>query len=172
MLTEIADGITITHTVNINEFHQADDAMSAARSKMLEKILRKNKLISAKYAIRNLVDTANYSSGISAKLTDIARLNKAIAMYEGVLKGINDNYDEVSIVQMKLDKLRNSEQHLRDSVTALIFNNEDSTTMQGVLSEMKKSRAFIKDEVSELNITSKIQLDAFLVETLKSEKLI
>lgn len=173
-LSEVFDSIALHNSISLNEFQDAEMCIKDARQKLIEKFDRKDRIVTARYDIRNLVDAANYKNGISEKLTRIACLNKTISMYEAVLKTIRDDFDSAEIIQKKLEKLRTVENRIRinDSVSTTLLTEDHAEKMRKSLADAKKVRASIVDEVSELNVSSKIMLTDFIVEVLTDEQLI
>jgi hypothetical protein len=176
-INDVVKTVTIADTVSINEFQDAETFIAA---KALESVLsyqRKLGLINALYSIRGAVADANATNGVSKRLTEIAHLEKVMAL-NLQLAGFTVR-TEPAIVAGKLDKIRNrKEESARslyghsDEVSTGVFNETTVADFKAKAQTLKKEKQKLQDEILELNVRTEITLSEQAVKTLQAEGLL
>lgn len=174
-ILEVIRGITIKSDVELNEFHDAEQEIARAQADVKSGLGRRDALNTALYQIRQSVADANYANGINRKLTEIAELEKQIQFYTEVAG--KDIRKSVEVVAGKLEKIKTTEVKSRmygygDTVTTSVFTADDIAGFKKIVSNLKRVKQKLQDEVLELNVRSEIALDHAVVEVLKVEGLI
>jgi hypothetical protein len=176
-IQETIKGIKVDFTVEINEFQDAKTELKKANDLLIANDARRQKLLMAVYNIRGLVGTANSSCGIDLKLATAAFIDKRIAQLEEFAKATE--MTAITIVEGKLDKIRNRKEESRaslygrdDTVTTSVVSSDQIDQAKNEIRNLKKQKQKINDEILELNIKTEIPLSEDVVATLQAEGLI
>ena len=176
-INDAIKNINIVDNVSINEFQVAEDVISAKAKENIAAYQRKAALINVQYDIRNAVAEANSANGINGRLTEVARIDKLIALNQQ-LAGFNVRTD-AAIVAGKLDKIRNRKEDSRaslyghaDEVATGVFNQDTVDDFKATANKLKKDKQKVQDEILELNVRTEIVLSEQAVKTLSSEGLL
>jgi hypothetical protein len=176
-IQETIKGIKVDFTVDINEFQDAKTELKKANDLLIANDARRQKLLMAVYNIRGLVGTANSSCGIDLKLATAAFIDKRVTQLEEFAKATE--ITAITIVEGKLDKIRNRKEESRaslygrdDTVTTSVVSSEQIDQAKTEIKNLKKQKQKINDEILELNIKTEIPLSDEVVATLQAEGLI
>jgi len=176
-IQETIKGIKVDFTVDINEFQDAKTELKKANDLLIANDARRQKLLMAVYNIRGLVGTANSSCGIDLKLATAAFIDKRVTQLEEFAKATE--ITAITIVEGKLDKIRNRKEESRaslygrdDTVTTSVVSSEQIDQAKTEIKNLKKQKQKINDEILELNIKTEVPLSEDVVATLQSEGLI
>jgi uncharacterized protein YdcH (DUF465 family) len=177
LINEAIRGIKIDTSIEINEFQNAQEELQRANDLLIVNDARRQKLLLALYNIRGLVGTANSNAGIDLALAKAAFIDKRITQL-GELTAANPVNDLI-VINGKLDKIRNRKDESRaslygrdDTVSTGVIGKEQIAQAKSEISNLKKQKQKINDEVLELNIKTEIPLSDDVVATLTAEGLI
>lgn len=171
--------IQVKLTIDINEFEDVVDAVSAANAVMIEQDLRRQKLTMALYNIRALVGTANVTSGINTALAKAAFIDKRIGQMEELSKAVA--MTDMAVLTGKLEKIRNDKgtdgrrsaiYGYADTVTTSVLSVAQIEQSKAEVLNLKKQKQQINDEVLESNIKTQVPLTAETVTVLQAENLL
>lgn len=170
-------GIKIETFIDLNEFQDVAAELQAANHLLLNNDNRRQKLLLALYNIRGLVGTANANSGIDLALAKAAFIDKRIAQLNELAE--SKPVTNITVITGKLDKIRNRKEDSRaslygrdDTVNTSVVGAEQIAQAKTEISNLKKQKQKINDEVLELNIKTEIPLSEDVVATLQAEGLI
>jgi hypothetical protein len=169
-------GETLRHsfTVELNDYQDVDALIARAQERAKHIDNRRNELATALYAIRDLVGTANASSGIDGLLTRLALIDRRIKHLtemasapemmdpetrQNRLKQLRGGRDDSSSFLIRVE---------RNSMSTGIFTAEQLAGFKSEIAELKRQRQGITDKVLHLNITTEITLSKKTVEVLKA----
>ncbi len=169
---------TVNTNIQITPFENLSVVLEVGLDKLLEDDRRQAALLTALYAIRAQVATANVTSGISSKLTTVAMMDRRIDQIEAITMAGEQMKDEVLRGRLALLKTRaeaggEGARYTGYGITeALSTSVLDEGTLDRYVAEsqsLKRDRQTLKDEILELNMTTKITLDVDTVSTLARE---
>jgi uncharacterized protein YdcH (DUF465 family) len=165
----IKDLEIVTH-IELNEFHDPAIELKKANDELFANDARRQKLTISLYNIRGLVSAANSQSGVDTALAKINFIDKRIAqLNELCTKPMKD----LSILEGQLNKIKESAERLyRDSVSTNVITEEQLVQVRKEISNLKKQRQALSDEIVELNIKTEIPLSEDVVDTLQKEDII
>jgi uncharacterized protein YdcH (DUF465 family) len=131
----------------------------------------------ALYNIRGLVGTANANSGIDLALAKAAFIDKRIGQLNELAEA--KAVTNIAVLNGKLDKIRNRKEESRtslygrdDTVSTGVIGAEQVAQAKTEISNLKKQKQKLNDEVLELNIKTEIPLSEDVVTTLQAEGLL
>jgi hypothetical protein len=168
-------GIDIKSEIALTEFHQPEAELTQAVTEARANIARRDALNSALYNIRYVLAQANHNSGVNDKLTEVAETEKLIQFYTGLSgKEVRQGAD---VLAGKLRKLGEQDGKSRmygynDSVSTGVFTSEDIAGFKKKVSELKKSKQKLQDQILELNVRNEVTLNQTTIQTLQSEGLL
>lgn len=144
------------------EFDQnVTESFNAKRNDYLGNIKLVDELYRVYYAIRNEVAVLNQQTGISRLLNEIELAKKLMLAYTKV-KEVEPAMD-INTINLRLDKIRKSEQkeyyYNRSVDTTCILDNDIKEAEQQV-SKLKQNIRDLSDSLLELNVQTKITLEA------------
>ena len=170
-------GIKIETSIELNEFQDVTAELQAANDLLLNNDARRQKLLLALYNIRGLVGTANSNSGIDLALAKAAFIDKRIGQLNELAE--SKAVTNIAVLNGKLDKIRNRKDESRaslygrdDTVSTGVIGAEQIVQAKAEISNLKKQKQKINDEVLELNIKTEIPLSEDVVATLQAEGLL
>ena len=170
-------GIKIETSIELNEFQDVTAELQAANDLLLNNEARRQKLLLALYNIRGLVGTANANSGIDLALAKAAFIDKRISQLNELAE--SKAVTNIAVLNGKLDKIRNRKEESRaslygrdDTVSTGVIGAEQIVQAKAEISNLKKQKQKINDEVLELNIKTEIPLSEDVVATLQAEGLL
>ncbi len=165
-----------TH-VTINEFETPEVKLADANRELFANDQRRSDLLLAQFSIRGLVGAANATSGIDAKLTQAAYIDKRIAQLAELVNA--DKQLDITVIKGKLDKIRNRKEESRsslygrdDDVTTPVQTSEQLVSVKSLTLDLRKQKQKLNDEILELNVRTEIALTDEVVAILKAENLI
>lgn len=176
-IVEAIRAVKISTSIEINEFESAVDKINSSNKELFQADQRRSDLLMAQFKIRGLVGSANATSGIDAKLTQAAYIDKRLAQLSDMSSA--KERTQTSVLEGKLDKIRNRKEESRaslygrdDTVETGVMDKEQILEINNFIKELKKQKQKINDEVLELNVRTEITLDEEVLNILKSENLI
>jgi len=176
-ILEAMKNIKIETLVTINEFETPEVKLGTANTNLFVNDQRRSDLLLAQFSIRGLVGAANATSGIDAKLTQAAYIDKRMSQLTELVSA--DKQMDLSVIKGKLDKIRNRKEESRaslygrdDDVTTPVQTEEQLASVKNLMLDLKKQKQKLNDEVLELNVRTEISLTDEVVSILKKENLI
>jgi uncharacterized protein YdcH (DUF465 family) len=177
-IQDIMNSVEVTPRININEFQDPVEAINTAARKLLDNDVRRSDLLMALFTIRTLTGTMNSNSGISMRLSHAAYLDKRIAQLQPLVAS-SAEVENIAVVSGKLDKIRNRPADSRasiyghhDEVDTGVLSVEQVENIRNVISELKKQKQQVNDEVLELNVRTEFELTDEVEAVLQREKLV
>ena len=177
-IQEIINGIEVKSRISINEFQDPAQEITNAAQRLLNNDVRRSDLLMALFTIRTLAGTANHSSGIAMRLSHAAYLDRRIAQLQPLVTA-NVEITELSVLAGKLDKIRNRPADSRaslyghhDEVDTGVLTVEQIENIRSVITELKKQKQKVNDEVLELNVRTEFEVTPEVEAVLQREKLI
>lgn len=138
---------------------------------------RRSDLLLAQFSIRGQVGAANATSGVDAKLTQAAYIDKRIGQLETLSSATAQT--ELSIIQGKLEKIRNRKDDTarslygrEDTVSTGLLSKEQIEATKTLIRDLKKQKQVLNDEILELNVRTEIVLTSDVEEILRAEGLV
>lgn len=140
---------------------------------------RRAGLLDVLYDVRIRMGTANQSTGINDRLAELARLERDVQLYTQLSR--NEPREAADILKARTDRLRSREPaptsrfggtELQETVQVGLFGQEEIDGFRSELRRLTRRRQQLKDELLELNATTRIGLDPEIVATLQKEELI
>ena len=174
-INEALRHIDVKTKVSLNEFQDPEGLLSVGAAEAKTNLDRKVSLTNALYDIRAAVGYINSTAGVDEKLTEVARIEKQIQLYSGLL-GV-DTREAPAVIAGKLDKLRSTEAKNRiygygDTVDSGVFTAEDIAGFKSVVANLKKQKQILQDAVLELNVRNEVVLKQSTENTLQAENLL
>lgn len=174
-INEALRHIDVKTKVSLNEFQDPEGLLSLSAAEAKTNLDRKVSLTNALYDIRAAVGYVNSTAGVDEKLTEVARIEKQIQLYSGLV-GV-ETREAPAVINGKLDKLRNTESKNRiygygDTVDSGVFTAEDIAGFKSVVANLKKQKQSLQDAVLELNVRNEVVLKASTEKTLQAENLL
>lgn len=168
--------LEVETAVSVSEFQDPETVIAEAHTKMQVTLSRRLALVKAIYDIRGLVGTANSASGIDAKLTQVAFIQKQLELLLPL--SIRPLRVESAVLAGRLDKVRNRKEDTRyslmgsEDVSTPILTQTDVDAFVSGIKTLKKQKQALQDEVLELNVRTEIELTADTEATLRNEGLV
>lgn len=175
-IVETLRSIKISSEVSINEFEDLDQKLEKSNKNLLDADAKRSDLLKAQFKIRGLVGSANATSGIDAKLTQAAYVDKRIVQLTEI--AVSKAVTDISVLKGKLEKLRNRKDEnsrlygFDNEVITGVFTQDQIDQVSDMIKDLKKQKQKINDEVLELNVRTEIELDEETVKILQGEKLV
>ncbi len=176
-IVEAIRAVKIVTSIEINEFQNVADKVSNANKELFLADKKRSDLLMVQFKIRGLVGAANATSGIDAKLTQAAYIDKRMAQLSD-MANVKER-TEFSVLEGKLEKIRNRKEESRaslygrdDTVETTVMEQSQVREINDFIKDLKKQKQKINDEVLELNVRTEIDLDEEVVKILQDEKLI
>ena len=176
-INEAIRSIKIDTSIEINEFQNAQEEIQKANGLLIASDERRQKLLLALYNIRGLVGTANSNVGIDLALAKAAFIDKRITQLSEL--AASNPVNDLAVINGKLEKIRNRKDESRaslygrdDTVSTSVVGREQIAQAKSEVSNLKKQKQKLNDDVLELNIKTEIPLSDDVVATLTAEGLI
>lgn len=168
-------GIDIKADVALTEFHDAEAEVAKAAAAAKNNIRRQSALFRALYDIRSVVAMANTTSGVNEKLTQVAETEKLIQFYNGIAG--KEVRQTAEVLAGKLGKIKESKSErtiygYNDTVSTSVFTAEDIADFKKTVSELKKHKQKVQDQILEANVRTEVALSEATVKTLQLEGLL
>jgi hypothetical protein len=162
--------------VSIDEFQNPSTIIPDAANKFMINMNRREQLLNALYFIRNATNEANFSSGINSRLSEIARVDKDIVFMQ---QYVNSKAKEnENILEQRLNKIRNRKDDdgyfnsRSNIVETYVLAQDVIDSFSKAMSELKRLKIKLNDELLEANIRTTIELDESTEKTLLTEDII
>ena len=174
-INDTIKGIVFETSININEFEDPVIKLQEANARLHEADARRAGLLMSLYFIRGAVSSANASSGINAKLTEVAYLDKRISQLSDM---VTDVQSDIKVIAGKLDKIKNRKDEssrlygARDEVTTGVMTERQIEDVKTLVGNLKKQKQKLNDEILELNVRTEINLSDEVFNTLKKENIV
>lgn len=167
--------IEVNTVVSLNEFQNVTIEIGRVRDLAVANDKRRGSLLHVYYQIRQLVGERNEASGISAKLAQMAYIDKRLVQLKAIVD--SQTVQDEKVIVGKLDKIRNRKSEVRsyleqDEVTTGVFTEVELEPYKAGMQLLKKDKQRLNDEVLELNVRTEIELNTETVELLKKEGLL
>jgi uncharacterized protein YdcH (DUF465 family) len=176
-ITDTIKSIKVDLVAEFNEFQSPSIEMQKLNEEFFENDTRRSNLLMAQFSIRGLVGAANATSGVDAKLTQAAYIDKRVGQLEAIASATE--MTDMSIITGKLDKIRNRKEESRaslygrdDSVSTGILTKEQITTAKAMIRDLKNQKQKLNDEILELNVRTDIALSSEVEQILRTEGIV
>lgn len=177
-INDTMKSIKISLQAEFNEFQDPATELQRLNSELFANDSRRSNLLMAQFSIRGLVGAANATSGVDAKLTQAAYIDKRIGQLE-VLSSSSEMTD-LTIINGKLDKIRtrvndssrSSMYGYNDTVSSSVLTKEQIDSAKSMIRDLKNQKQKLNDEILELNVRTEIALTAEVENVLRTEGLI
>jgi hypothetical protein len=176
-INEAMRGIKMSLTAEFNEFQDPVVELGRLNKDLMANDQRRSDLLKAQFSIRGLVGAANATSGVDAKLTQAAFIDKRIAQLETFSS--SEPMTDHTVIIGKMEKIRNRKEDSRaslygrdDVVSTNILTKEQIDSAKSMIRELKNQKQKLNDEVLELNVRTEIKLSQDVEEILRAEGLI
>jgi hypothetical protein len=178
VINNLLRGVEVKTTVSLNEFEDVSTKLTEANNTAMAADARRSDLLMALYSIRTQVGVANAQSGIVAKLTHAAFIDKRLAQLDSMSKDDNVML-RPEVINGKLDKIRNrkDESHRsiygrEDEVHTGLMTTEQVENVRKVVAELRKQKQALNDEILELNVRTEVELTPEVEAVLVNEGII
>lgn len=166
--------LSVETDVKINEFQVGEFEIDRVATEFEANVARREQLISAMYAVRKAVSTANAGAGVDARLADVARLEKQVQFYNALAgKKVRES---AAVIAGQLNKLRESKDDSRRSiygyastVDTSVLTAEHIRGFRTAAAEAKKAKQKLQDELLEINVRTEIEIAHDTVQFLTAE---
>jgi hypothetical protein len=173
-INEILKAQNFVDSILINEFQDPQTEINRTNGELQEQINRRRDLLDSLYDIRMLVSISNNNNGINTHLAQLARIEKDIQFYSKY--ATSKVAEDINIISGKLEKIRNRKDESfygrGDAVGTSILTDADIELAKNKLSNAKKAKQKLQDELLELNVRATIALSDSTVATLTRENII
>jgi hypothetical protein len=176
-IVETINNIDVVNAITINQFQDWQAQLAEANANLIKNDARKQKLLMALFNIRALVGTANASCDISLLLAQTAFIDKRIIQLE-LLSSAAVKLDS-DVINGKLARLRSragdertSLYGFEDGVKTGVLSQEQIDTAKVEISNLKKKKQQMNDQILELNIKTDILLSEDSVNALTEEHIL
>lgn len=156
------------------------DVIGAASFVHAKAVATRTALLDALYEIRASVGAENQTSGVSARLAQLARMERDVQFYVA-LSGSAPR-DEDHVLDGKMRRLQSREDGVvspfgrsapaAEAVTVSLFTEAQIEEFTAELRGIKRRKQALQDELMELNVRATISLSENTVGALRSEHLI
>jgi hypothetical protein len=178
-IQEAVKAIDVTVKVELNEFEDAQSALTKANEKLIQADQRRTALTKVLYVVRAQVGTANAESGINERLAKAAYVDKRIGQITALVAA-EALQDSLVVIEGKLEKLkapetannRRSIYGYSDTVGTGVLTHAQADAFKAEQLTLKKDKQKLNDEVLELNVRTEIALSDETVAVLTSEGLV
>ena len=173
-INENLKSIEFKTSVEINEFQNAGEVISAVENEFAKNLARRDSLLAALYEIRKQVSRGNHIAEINDKLADVALLDKQIQFFSDLSNKKAREND--SVIEGKLNKIRNRSEERslygRDIVDTSIFDKDELDGFRTLVANCKKQKQILQDQILEMNVRTELPLSESTVKTLQVEGII
>lgn len=177
-INDIIKGIKINLTAEFNEFQDPAVELQRLNTEVFINDQRRSDLLTAQFSIRGLVGAANATSGVDAKLTQAAFIDKRIAQLETFAGA--EVMTDMAVISGKLEKIRtrvndNSRASIYgrdDTVLTALLTKEQIDTAKSMIRDLRNQKQKLNDEILELNVRTEITLTNDVEQILRTEGLV
>jgi hypothetical protein len=176
-INDTVKSIKINLTADFNEFQDPAVELQRLNAELFANDQRRADLLTAQFSIRGLVGAANATSGVDAKLTQAAFIDKRIGQLEVLASA--EVMTEMNVILGKLDKIRNRKEESRaslygrdDTVHTGLLTKDQIESAKGMIRDLKNQKQKLNDEILELNVRTEIALTAEVEQVLRTEGLV
>jgi hypothetical protein len=177
-INDIIKGIKINLTAEFNEFQDPAVELQRLNTEVFINDQRRSDLLTAQFSIRGLVGAANATSGVDAKLTQAAFIDKRIAQLETFAGA--EVMTDMAVISGKLEKIRT---RVNDNSRASIYGRDDTVhtalltkaqidTAKSMIRDLRNQKQKLNDEILELNVRTEITLTNDVEQILRTEGLV
>lgn len=164
--------IQLTPRVNLSEFADPAEDIAKANADMMKAMDSKMNLLQALFEIRELLGAANYSQGISKRLTELALIDKVIGVY-GEVNHQGYLSEKMQVLTGKLRKMKSAEVsgdygYRPAEIATGVLTVDNLADMSKKTAELRKRKVKLNDEILELNIKNEITLSPAVVTILQT----
>lgn len=172
-ILEAIKSISVSSTIDLNEFQNPIEEITAANSLLFENDRRRQALLFAMYNIRGLIGQANAVSNVDINLTKIAYIDKRVEMLTALIT--DEPMLAMNVIQGKIEKIKTSpvDSYRSDqTVTTSVISAEQLLQIQTEIKSLKKQKQQLNDLILEINIKTEVPLTDEVVATLTKEEII
>lgn len=177
-INDTIKSIKINLTAEFNEFQNPAVELQRLNAELFANDKRRADLLTAQFSIRGLVGAANATSGVDAKLTQAAFIDKRIGQLEVLAN--NEAMTEMNVIEGKLEKIRT---RVNDNSRASLYGRDDTVqtglltkdqieSAKSMIRDLKNQKQKLNDEILELNVRTEITLTSDVEQILRTEGLI
>lgn len=175
-INDAIKAIDLSGTVTLTEFHAPIMEIDQAATKFKTNLARRDALVEALYSIRHHVSAANSQAGVDSLLTHIAHREKTIQNYTELSERAVG--EKEAVVVGKLEKIKSRPADSRNlygydtTVSTTVFSQQDIDGFKAEVTQAKKAKQRLQDQLLELNVRTEVTLSAATVQTLTAENLL
>jgi hypothetical protein len=175
-IQEALRSVKVETSTTISEFENLEQKIERSNTELLTADAKRSDLLKVQYMIRGLVGSANAVSGIDAKLTQAAYIDKRIGQLTELAS--SKKVTDIAILNGKLEKLRNRKEEssriygFENELSTGVLNQDQIDQISDMIKDLKKQKQKLNDEILELNVRTEIELDDDAVKILQGEKLV
>ena len=174
-IQQLIGTLSFNLTVDVGEFDDAEKIINDGVLNFQDKFKAKSKLWQTYYSLRAAVALANTSAGISTLLAEQALSDKLI-VETSVLADEHLIVKDLTVLRRQQEKLQQNPSanayRAFDNLNTGILTPEIIAMANQNLKNLRKQKQIITDRLLELNISTEIELDAAVVDTLKEFDLV
>lgn len=175
-INEAINSIPLQSNVQITEYDDPISVIGKTRETLTDNLFKKNALISALYKIRLMVGNKNATSGIDDKLTLIAEVQAKQELFSNLMNiGVQQDMKVILGVHEKIKSMSAIDQYGRinqQTFNTFVVDQDTVDLYKAKYKELQALKVNLQDEVLELNLRTKIKLDAGTVKVLKEAGLL
>lgn len=144
--------------------------LKAGREEFEKQYKLRTSLVEARFAIRDLIGSANHEVGINTLMSQREKLTAILAVVPQDTSALDLNEVEDSVKAKRVRLENGSENRYDDKVTiaASVATSEDVFILEGKVKALKRDLEDIEDKLSQKNVGCKIKLGESTVSLLKS----
>jgi hypothetical protein len=176
-INDTMKGIKLSLQAEFNEFQDPATELQRLNAEFFDNDTRRSNLLMAQFSIRGLVGAANATSGVDAKLTQAAYIDKRVGQLETLSSA--EQMTEMNVILGKLDKIRNRKEESRaslygrdDTVSTSVLTKDQIDSAKSMIRDLKNQKQKLNDEILELNVRTEITLTAEVTSVLNTEGLV
>jgi hypothetical protein len=163
-ILDLMNSVEISTTVSINEFQNVEATVTRAAQELLQNDVRRSDLLMSYYTLRGLVSAANAACGINLRLGEMAYVDRRLTQLHALTQS-SAVVGEAEVIFGRLEKIRTrpadsraSLYHRDEEVTTGVLSQEQVDNIRRVVSDLKKQKQKLSDEVLELNVRTEVEL--------------
>jgi hypothetical protein len=147
--------------VELNEFEDVEGQIQSVRNRFFANSATRTELVTALYEIRTKVSRANAEAGINDRLASVAFIEKQISF--NTMLASKGAQTALRVLNGRLSKQKEDTSDRRlygyDTVSTSIFTEYEVGEFRRTVTNFKREKQKLQDELLELNVQTTIDLD-------------
>ncbi len=156
-LAKSRETLSPEQTISIYSTNVADE-LSAHSLSFAQKLDSRLNLVAATFQIRELINLANSSHGISSTMTQLAEVEAKLALF---LPLEDSTLSNAISTKMEIDKLLSDDRRYTSTVEVSVI---DGSTVMTAISLLRKQKAQLRDRIAQLNSEKTIEVTNDIIE--------